>query len=291
MKSRITKCYTVNNNLNATHNVLCAIVESGLDIHLLHLGSIGVYGYHTAGMKIPEGYLGVKIDSGLGHTLHKDILYPVNPDSIYHMTKSQDQLFFFYYNKNNDIRITDLHQGIVWGTQTKETKLDERLINHFDYDGDYGTVLNRFVMQAAMKHPLTVHDSGGQTRAFIHIQDTVRCIELAVNNPPQSGDKVQIFNQITQAHRIRDLAKLIADMSEVEIAHIDNPRYEPAENEFIVSNECFLSMGLNPILLEKGILEEVHEIAEKYLSRCDVSKIGCVAMEKPTKRNMKRLLK
>jgi len=277
MKSEVTKRYTVNNNLSATHNLLCAIVESGLDIHLLHLGSIGVYGYHTAGMKIPEGYLGVDIDSGLGHPLHKEILYPVNPDSIYHLTKSQDQLFFYYYNKNDDLRITDLHQGIVWGTQTQETKLDERLINRFDYDGDYGTVLNRFVMQAAMKYPLTVHGSGGQTRAFIHIQDTVRCIELAINNPPHHGDRVQIFNQITQAHRVRDLANLISEMAGVEVALVENPRYEPAENEFIVSNECFLSMGLHPILLEKGLLEEIQDIAGKYLHRCDVSKIGCVS--------------
>ncbi len=157
MFSERTKRYTVDNNLNATHNVLCAIVESGLDIHLLHLGSIGVYGYQTVGMEIPEGYLPVTIKSAFGHTLDKEILYPVNPDSIYHLTKSQDQLFFFYYNKNNGIRITDLHQGIVWGTQTEETKRDERLINRFDYDGIYGTVLNRFLVQAAVNHPLTVY--------------------------------------------------------------------------------------------------------------------------------------
>ena len=134
---------------------------------------MGVYGYGTAGMKIPEGYLKIKVDTGEGSLVEQEILYPANPGSIYHMTKTQDQLFFDFYNKNDDVRITDLHQGIVWGTQTQETQLDERLINRFDYDGDYGTVLNRFLMQAAIGYPLTVHGTGGQTRAFIHIQDTV----------------------------------------------------------------------------------------------------------------------
>ncbi len=126
------------------------------------------------------------------------------------MTKTQDQLLFAFYNKNDKVRITDLHQGIVWGTQTEETRLDERLINRFDYDGDYGTVLNRFLMQAAVGYPLTVHGTGGQTRAFIHIQDTVRCIELALENPPQPGERVNILNQMTETHRVRDLAKMVA---------------------------------------------------------------------------------
>ena len=131
MKSPAHKRYTVRNNLSATHDVLCAIVESGIDVHLVHLGTMGVYGYGTAGMKIPEGYLRIKVatDTGLQD---QEILYPANPGSIYHMTKTQDQLFFFYYNKNDGVKITDLHQGIVWGTQTDETLRDDRLINRFD---------------------------------------------------------------------------------------------------------------------------------------------------------------
>ncbi len=148
MKSSFHKRYTVSNNLNATNNVLAAVVESGVDIHLVHLGTMGVYGYGTAGMKIPEGYLKVKLDIPNGEMVSQEILYPANPGSIYHMTKTQDQLMFAFYAKNDKVRVTDLHQGIVWGTQTEETKLDERLINRFDYDGDYGTVLNRFLMQA-----------------------------------------------------------------------------------------------------------------------------------------------
>lgn len=272
-----TKRYTVDNNLTATHNVLCAIVESGLDIHLVHLGSIGVYGYKTADIVIPEGYLSVSFDSEDGKPLKKDILYPVNPDSIYHMTKSQDQLFFFYYNKNNKVRVTDLHQGIVWGTQTTETKKDDRLVNRFDYDGIYGTVLNRFLLQSAVGYPLTVYGTGGQTRAFIHIQDTARCIELAINNPPESGDRVHIFNQITQTHSVKSLANIISDLTGAKIEYLPNPRYEPAENEFVVSNDCFLSMGLNPITLESGLMEEVQDIARRYKDRCDLAKVPAVS--------------
>jgi UDP-sulfoquinovose synthase len=198
MKSSFHKRYTVNNNLNSTNNLLAAIVEAGVSTHVVHLGTMGVYGYSAAGMKIPEGYLPIKVEGPDGTEIRQEILFPSNPGSIYHMTKTQDQLLFAFYNKNDKIRVTDLHQGIVWGTQTEETSRDERLINRFDYDGDYGTVLNRFLMQAAIGYPLTVHGSGRQTRAFINIQDTVRCIELALLNPPQQGERVRIFNQMTE---------------------------------------------------------------------------------------------
>ena len=273
MKSPKHKRYTVNNNINATNNVLCAIVESEQNIHLVHLGTMGVYGYGTAGMKIPEGYLDVRVTTDDGGQVTQQILYPTNPGSIYHMTKSLDQILFFYYNKNDSVSITDLHQGIVWGTNTVETKLDHRLINRFDYDGDYGTVLNRFLMQAAVGHPLTVHGTGGQTRAFIHIQDTVRCLQLAVEHPPRKGERVKILNQMTETHRVRELAELVGKITGADIVRVNNPRKEDAENDLHVRNDLFLSLGLKPTTLSEGLLVEVTEVAKKYADRVDLTKI------------------
>ena len=273
MRNSATKRYTVDNNVRGTHNVLVAIVESGLDIALVHLGTMGVYGYGWSGSApIPEGYLTVKVPTPDGE-IEREILHPANPGSVYHMTKTLDQLLFAFYAKNDLLRITDLHQGIVWGTQTPQTALDERLINRFDYDGDYGTVLNRFLMQAAIGHPLTVHGTGGQTRAFIHIRDTVRCIQIALENPPKRGDKVSVFNQVTETYRISELAELIAQETGVEIAHLPNPRREAVENELIVSRDRFIALGLDPTKLTEGLLEEIRNVANKYSYRADTTKI------------------
>ena len=273
MRSSKAKRYTVDNNVSGTHNLLAAIVETGDDIAVVHLGTMGVYGYGWSGSApIPEGYLTVQVNTPDG-ILDREILHPANPGSVYHMTKTLDQLLFAFYAKNDAVRVTDLHQGIVWGTQTPETSLDERLINRFDYDGDYGTVLNRFLMQAAIGHPLTVHGTGGQTRAFIHIRDTVRCIEIALTNPPSKGAQVSVFNQVTEIHRVRDLAEMISEITGAEVALLPNPRKEAVENELNVTRDRFLGLGLNPTTLSEGLLEEVRDIAKRYADRADTTKI------------------
>ncbi len=169
----------------------------------------------------------------------------------------------------------------MWGTQTRETSRDERLINRFDYDGDYGTVLNRFLMQGVLGYPLTVHGTGGQTRGFIHIQDTVRCVELAIANAPKRGERVHIFNQMTETHRVIDLAKMVSEMTGTAYQLVENPRREAAENELRVSHTRFLQLGFKPTKLEDSLLAEVQDIARKYIHRCDRAKIPCTSLWRP----------
>jgi len=269
MKSSKNKRYTVDNNVGGSNNLCCAVIDSELDIHIVHLGTMGVYGYGSSGGEIPEGYIDVTLPDGR----KSNILHPAYPGSVYHTTKCLDALLWQFYQKNDQLRVTDLHQGIVWGTNTPQTVLDERLINRFDYDGDYGTVLNRFLLQGAMGVPLTVYGTGGQTRGFIHITDTARCIEIAISNPPNKGDRVEIFNQIAETCRVRDVASMVAEQTGVEINRIPNPRQEAAENELDAKNEKFCNLGLDPITLDTGLFDEVTEIVKKYKHRCNPTKI------------------
>lgn len=277
MKDAAHKCYTVDNNVNATHNVLAALVEARLDSQLVHLGTMGVYGYETSAVDLPEGYLTISYPDRHGAVVTREALYPTKPGSVYHLTKSLDQLLFQFYAHNDGIRVTDLHQGIVWGTQTAETRRDPRLINRFDYDGDFGTVLNRFLMQAAIGYPLTVHGTGGQTRAFINIQDTVRCVRLAIESGDQVGRRVRIMNQVAETLRVRDLAELLERLVGAAVAYLPNPRAEADENELAVRSDNLKRLGLDPILMEAGLLDESMEIAKEYANRCDVSKIPSVS--------------
>lgn len=251
--------YTVDNNVSGTHNICSAIVEVDPTIHLVHLGTMGVYGYSKVYGAIPEGYLDIKINSTQNDT---EILYPANPGSVYHLTKCLDQLTFQFYNKNWGLRITDLHQGIVWGVETEHTKLSPKLVNRFDYDGIYGTVLNRFISQAANDLPLTVYGTGGQSRAFIHISDTARCVELAINSCEFESKKPRIFNQVSEVLSVIELANILKKSYGAKIDFKENPRKELAENELEVSNAGLVSLGFEPIKLDESLVEDVKFIAE-----------------------------
>lgn len=262
--------YTVDNNITGTHNICSAIVEVDPTIHLVHLGTMGVYGYNKTFGSIPEGYLDVRVNSTNKDT---EILYPANPGSVYHMTKCLDQLIFQFYNKNWGLKVTDLHQGIVWGIETEHTKLDPNLVNRFDYDGIYGTVLNRFISQAANNIPLTVYGTGGQSRAFIHISDTAKCVELAIENHDFDSSRVRIFNQVSEVHSVLQLAKILEDQYGAEIDYKENPRKELSENELEVSNTGLVSLGFEPIKLNQGLVDDVRFIAEstkKYFNKDNV---------------------
>lgn len=277
MKSSANRRYTVQNNVCGTHNLLSAMVDTKTQAHLVHLGTMGVYGYNTIGSRIPEGYLDVSVPNDDGELVTRSILYPADPGSVYHMTKTQDQLLFYFYNKNYGLTITDLHQGVIWGTNTDLTASHPSLINRFDYDGDFGTVLNRFLMQAAMGYPLTIHGSGGQERAFIHIRDSARCIQIAVENPPPDAGRVRIFNQATEVHQVARLAQMISEKTGVPVQHVANPRVESENNQLKMVAEGLVGLGLQPTRLAEGLLSEIIETAGKYLERADTSKIPCTS--------------
>lgn len=259
MISDIERRYTVDNNVSGTHNLCSAIVDLVPNCHLVHLGTMGVYGYTEAFGEIPEGYLNIRVNQTNTDT---DILYPANPGSVYHMTKCLDQLILQFYNKNWGLRATDLHQGIVWGVNTRETSLDPRLNNRFDYDGIYGTVLNRFLVQSANNIPMSVYGTGGQSRAFINIADTAKCIRLAIENDKFSNAKVRIFNQVAEVHNVKGLAEIIQKLTGCEINFLENPRKELKENQLFVSNSGLKSLGFEPILLSDGLLEDIQTIAK-----------------------------
>ena len=258
MISEKQRRYTVENNVITTHNILNTIVDLKKDIHFIHLGTMGVYGYSKDFGEIPEGYLNIKINSTQKDV---DILYPTNPGSIYHMSKSLDQILFQYYNKNWDLKITDLHQGIVWGTQTEQTKASPMLVNRFDYDGIYGTVLNRFVSQAATGNDITVYGNGGQTRAFIHIEDTAKCIQIACENEPKNTSKVRIFNQIAEIKSVKELAEICVKSYNGNIKYVENPRKELSKNELEVNNQGLKSLGFKPISLSNSLIDDIKFVA------------------------------
>lgn len=261
---------TQTNNVVGTLNILYAIKEEFPDCHLVKLGTMGEYG--TPNIDIEEGYIEIE------HNGRKDILpYPKQPGSFYHLSKVHDTHNIHFACKIWGIRATDLNQGIVYGVLTDETGMDELLVNRLDYDGIYGTALNRFCIQAAIAHPLTVYGSGGQTRALLDIRDTVRCIEIAINNPAKSGE-FRVFNQFTEHFSIQDLALKVQAAGKamgltVEINNIENPRIELEQHYFNAKNTNLLDLGLQPHYLSDSLLDSLLNFAVKYKDRVNTDEI------------------
>jgi UDP-sulfoquinovose synthase len=261
---------TQTNNVVGTLNLLYGIHDFLPDCHLVKLGTMGEYG--TPNIDIEEGYLTVE------HNGRKDTLpYPKQAGSFYHLSKVHDSHNIHFACKVWGIRATDLNQGVVYGVLTEETGRDELLINRLDYDGIYGTALNRFCVQAAIGHPLTVYGNGSQTRAFLDIRDTVRCVELAIANPADRGE-FRVFNQFTEQFSVGDLAKKVQQAGQtlglkVEIQNIENPRFEKEDHYFNAKNTNLLQLGLQPHFLSDSLLDSLLNFAVRYQQRVDRSQI------------------
>ncbi len=258
------------NNVVGNLNILYAMKDEFPDCHLVKLGTMGEYG--TPNIDIEEGYITIE------HNGRKDTLpYPKQPGSFYHLSKVHDSHNIHFACKMWGLRATDLNQGVVYGVLTEETGMDEMLINRLDYDGVFGTALNRFCIQAAIGHPLTVYGKGGQTRGFLDIRDTVRCIELAIANPAEAG-KFRVFNQFTELFSVGDLAQMVQKAGaalglKVEIHNLENPRIELEEHYFNAKNTKLLDLGLQPHYLSDSLLDSLLNFATKYQERVDKTQI------------------
>ncbi len=260
--------FTQVNNVVGTLNLLFAIHELRPDCHVIKLGTMGEYG--TPNIDIEEGYLKIE------HNGRSDVLpFPKQPGSFYHLSKVHDSHNMMFACKIWGLRATDLNQGVVYGTMTEEVAMDEALINRFDYDEIFGTVLNRFCVQAAAGHPLTVYGKGGQTRGFLDIRDTVRCLELACLNPASPGE-CRVFNQFTEQFSVLELARMVQTAAKdmglpVEIEHLPTPRVESEEHYYNAKHSKLVDLGLRPHTLSESLLDSLMNIAMKYQDRIDRS--------------------
>src|SRR5580698_1140972 len=261
--------YTQVNNVVGNLNVMYAIQEIDPEIHLVKLGTMGEYGYPN--IDIEEGFIEIT------HKGRTDVLpYPKQPGSFYHLSKVHDSHNIMFGCRIWGLRATDLNQGIVYGQSTEETDLDPVLATRFDYDGVFGTVLNRFCVQAVTGHPLTVYGAGGQTRGMLNIRDTLACVTLALESPADKGE-FRVFNQFTESFSVRDMADMVKDASSkpVEIATgTANPRVEHEEHYFNAANTKLLDLGLEPHLLTKDVIVSMLDLVEKYQDRVDANAIA-----------------
>ncbi|HUC05214.1 MAG TPA: NAD-dependent epimerase/dehydratase family protein [Acidimicrobiales bacterium] len=260
--------YTQVNNVVGNLNVMYAIAETNLDIHLVKLGTMGEYGYPN--IDIEEGYIEIT------HKGRTDVLpYPKQPGSFYHLSKVHDSHNIMFACRVWGLRATDLNQGIVYGQSTPETDLDPVLATRFDYDGVFGTVLNRFCVQAVMGYPLTVYGAGGQTRGMLNIRDTLACVTLALENPADRGE-FRVFNQFTESFSVRDMAAMVQKASSkpvtIDSGHA-NPRVEHEEHYFHAANTKLLDLGLQPHLLTNEVIGDMLALVEAHKGRVDTKAI------------------
>jgi len=258
--------FTQVNNVVGTLNLLFALREFQPDCHLIKLGTMGEYG--TPNIDIEEGYITIE------HNGRRDTVpYPKQPGSFYHLSKVHDSHNIMFACKAWGLRATDLNQGVVYGTMTDEVARGEGLINRFDYDEVFGTVLNRFCVQAAIGHPLTVYGKGGQTRGFLDIRDTVRCVEIACLNPAARGE-CRVFNQFTEQFSVLDLAHMVQAAGEklgltIEVDHLPDPRVEAEEHYYNAKHSKLIELGLEPHLLSNSLLDSLMNVALQYRDRVD----------------------
>jgi UDP-sulfoquinovose synthase len=263
-KSREHAVFTQYNNVINTLNVLFAMNELAPDAHLVKLGTMGEYG--TPDIDIEEGYIEIN------HNGRSDTLpFPKLPGSWYHLSKVHDSHNIHFACRILGARATDLNQGVVYGIETEETKLDDRLLTRFDYDEVFGTALNRFCLQAVIGHPLTVYGKGGQTRGYLNIVDTLRCVELATLNPAEAGE-FRVFNQFTEQFSVVELAELVQRAGkehglDVQADHLDNPRVEKEEHYYNAKHTKLLDLGLQPHLLSETLVESMFDRIEMYRDR------------------------
>ena len=258
--------HTQTNNVVGTLNLLWAIAETDPAIHLVKLGTMGEYG--TPDIDIEEGWLEV------AHKGRTDRLpFPKQPGSFYHLSKVHDSHNIMFCCRAWGLRATDLNQGVVYGSETDQTMMDPELSTRFDYDAVFGTVLNRFVVQAIAGHPLTVYGAGGQTRGFLNIRDTVRCLEIAINSPAEPGE-FRVFNQFTESFSVLQLAQLVIDRQPGRICHLDNPRVEKDQHYYRAANDGLLRLGLQPHLLDTAQIDAMLALVDRHRGRIDLGVIA-----------------
>ncbi|HKB51211.1 MAG TPA: NAD-dependent epimerase/dehydratase family protein [Solirubrobacterales bacterium] len=261
MISREHAVETQHTNVIGNLNLLFSLRDHVPECHLVKLGTMGEYGQPN--IDIEEGYIEIE------HKGRKDTLpFPKLPGSLYHCSKVHDSTNIHFACRTWGLRATDLNQGVVYGIETEETAGDERLITRFDYDEIFGTVLNRFCVQAVIGHPLTVYGSGGQTRGFLNIRDTLQCVELAATNPAEAGE-FRVFNQFTEQFSVLGLAELVKQAGEhlgysIQIDHVDNPRVEKEEHYYNAIHTKLLDLGLEPTLLGEELVESIIHTIERY---------------------------